>query len=80
MNRRQVLVGCAAGVAALAGRAITGAAQAPSGAGQGRGGGRGRGANIPAEKLARISLMTLNFNAMLKLPWTTTPGRSVSPT
>src|SRR5262245_41842347 len=77
MNRRQFLVGGAAGAAAIAGRVITGAAQAPAGAapaqGQGRGGGRGRGANIPAEKLARISLMTLNFNSQIKLPWVSDP-------
>src|SRR5262245_41370360 len=77
MNRRQFLVGGAAGAAAIAGRVITGTAQAPAGAapaqGQGRGGGRGRGANIPAEKLARISLMTLNFNSQIKLPWVTDP-------
>ena len=52
-------------------------AQAPTGDGQGRGGGRGRGrgANIPAEKLARVSLMTLNFDSagLLKLPWTANP-------
>ena len=69
MNRRQFLVGGAVGVAA----GMIGAAQAPAGGGQGRGGGRGRGANIPAEKLARISLMTLNYNALLRLPWTTNP-------
>jgi hypothetical protein len=74
MNRRQFLVGGAAGVAMIAGRGISGAAQAPA-AGQGRAGGRGRGANIPAEKLARISIMTLNFDSagLLKLPWTTNP-------
>jgi hypothetical protein len=71
MNRRQFLVGGAAGAAATAARGITGNAQAPAGGGQGRGG--GRGANIPAEKLARISLMTLNFNSVLRLPWTTSP-------
>lgn len=76
MNRRQFLVGGAAGAAAIAGRGLTGAAQAPAGPAQvpaGGGRGRGRGANIPAEKLARISLMTLDFNAMLKLPWAANP-------
>jgi len=71
MQRRHFLIGSAAGVAAIATRGIRGAAQAPAAGGQGRGG--GRGANIPAEKLARISLMTLNFNAALKLPWTASP-------
>ena len=75
MNRRQFLVGGSAGIAAIAGRSLVGVAQAPAGGGQGRAGGRGRGrgANIPAEKLARISLMTLDFNAQLKLPWATNP-------
>ncbi len=80
MNRRQFLAGGAAGAAAIAAHGITGAAQAPAGPGPtapggGRAGGRGagRGAGIPAEKLARISLMTLDFNAMLKLPWATNP-------
>src|SRR5438105_5183600 len=73
MNRRQFLASVA-GVATLAGRRITGAAQGVGG-GQGRRGGSGRGANIPAGKLARISLMTLNFDSagLLKLPWTTNP-------
>jgi hypothetical protein len=76
MNRRQFLVGGAAGASAIATRTLMGTAQAPVGGGQGRGGGRGRGANIPAEKLARISLMTLNFNSVLKLPWTANPRPS----
>lgn len=43
--------------------------------GQG-GGGRGAGspANVPAAKLARVSLMTLNFRTMLKFPWTQNPN------
>ena len=41
---------------------------------QGRGGaptGRGRGgpANVPPERLARIEIMTLNHDSILKLPW-----------
>jgi len=77
MDRRQFLIGGAAGIAAIAGHGLVGAAQAPAGGGQGQAGGRGRGpgrgANIPAEKLARISLMTLNFNSQLKLPWNANP-------
>jgi hypothetical protein len=74
MNRRQFLVGGSAATAAIATRGITSNAQAPAaGGGQGRAGGRGRGrgANLPAEKLARLSLMTLNFDqaGLLKLPW-----------
>jgi hypothetical protein len=80
MNRRKFLTGTAAGAAALAAFGVTGAAQAPAGGAQGRAGGRGgrggargRGANIPPEKLARISLMTLDFNAIMKMPWTANP-------
>ena len=80
MNRRQFLVGSAAGAAAIAGWGTIGAAQVPAAGGQGRGGARGgrgggRGANIPAETLARVSLMTLDFNSagLLKMPWTTNP-------
>jgi hypothetical protein len=42
------------------------------------GGGRGAGspANVPAAKLARVSLMTLNFRAMLKFPWTQNPNEN----
>ena len=78
MNRRQFIIGSSAAAAATAARDLAADAQAPIAGGQareggpGRGGGRGR-ANIPAAKLARISLMTLNFNAMLKLPWTANP-------
>ena len=45
--------------------------------GQG-GGGRGTGspANVPAAKLARVSLMTLNFGNMVKFPWTQNPNEN----
>jgi len=70
MNRRQFLVGAAVGVAA----SVSSSTRASSGDEQGQGGrGRGRGANLPAEKLARVSLMTLNFDSLLKLPWTANP-------
>lgn len=44
----------------------------------GQGGGRGAGspANVPAAKLARVSLMTLNFRNMLKFPWTQNPNET----
>ena len=44
----------------------------PQGRGGQGGGGRGAGspANVAAAKLARVSLMTLNFRNMLKFPWT----------
>jgi sugar phosphate isomerase/epimerase len=46
--------------------------------GQGGGGGRGAGspANVPAAKLARVSLMTLNFRNMVKFPWTQNPNEN----
>ena len=71
MNRRKFLVGTAASAAGLAGLASTGWAQggqAPAAPAAGRRGGGGRGgpADVPPEKLARISLMTLNFNSYLK--------------
>ncbi len=48
--------------------------------GRGRQGGGGRGAgspaNVPAAKLARVSLMTLNFRNMLKFPWTQNPNEN----
>ncbi len=82
MNRRGFLT-----VAAAAGMAATGLAQAPAQpAGQGREGGRGgrggrgRGgpANVSAEKLARIEIMTLNHSSMIKLPWQeATPERTL---
>jgi hypothetical protein len=58
----------------LAATAIGAAGFAQQPPAQGRGGaqtGRGRGgpANVPAEKLARIEIMTLNHNSILKLPW-----------
>jgi sugar phosphate isomerase/epimerase len=80
MKCREFLVGTAAtGAAALAGlRGVS--AQAPAqgrpaaeGAQAGRGAaqaGRGRGgpAQVPAEKLARVSLMTLNFGRYFQAP------------
>jgi hypothetical protein len=44
----------------------------------GQGGGRGAGlpANVPAARLARVSLMTLNFRTMLKFPWTQNPNEN----
>ena len=83
MRRREFLLG-AAGVAGTAGlgwgQGQPPAGQAPpagQGAGRGgRGGGGGRGgpANVPAAKLARIAIMTLNHGSMLKLPWNASPN------
>ena len=81
MNRRTFLTSTTAGAAGVAALGIGGAAQAPApAAGQGREGGRGRGtltgaqqlgnpgtpALVAPSKLARVSLMQLNFNAVLK--------------
>lgn len=59
MQRRSFLVGSAAGVVALVGWRRTGWAQ---------GGGQGTPASVSPDKLARVSLMTLNFSSILKLP------------
>lgn len=59
MQRREFLVGAAAGAVAIAGLNRSGWAQ-------GRG---GSPANVSPEKLARVSIMTLNFGSILKLPW-----------
>jgi hypothetical protein len=83
MKRREFLVGTAAGAAGVAALSIVGRAQAPAagqapptGGRQAAPAGRGRGgpANVPAEKLARIQIMSLNHGSMLKLPWNTTPS------
>ena len=76
MNRRTFLAGTTGAAAASAldhgafaqGRSQTGA------------GGRGPGtpANVPAAKLARVSIMTYNFSSMLKFPWTQNPNESQS--
>jgi len=60
MRRRTFLVGTAAGAAAVVGWSRLASAQ---GRGQG-----GSPANVSPDKLARVSLMTLNFNSILKLP------------
>jgi hypothetical protein len=82
MKRRAFLLGAAgvvgaAGIGFGEGQTPAGpapAGQAPAGQAGGRGGrGRGRGgpANVPAAKLARIAIMTLNHGSILKLPWHT---------
>jgi hypothetical protein len=89
MNRRKFLMGAASGAAAVAGLTATGLGQgqapAPAGApqagGRGGAGGRGRGgtpANVSAQKLARIGMMTLNHSGIIKLPWQeATPERTL---
>jgi hypothetical protein len=83
MNRREFLTGAAT----VAGMGATGFGQAPAqppaqgreGARGGRGGGRGHGpANVPAERLARVEIMTLDHNSIIKLPWQeATPQRTL---
>jgi sugar phosphate isomerase/epimerase len=84
MNRRSFLSSAAAGAAAMTALSgsVFGRGQAPATTTppQGRGGQGGRGpgspANVPAAKLARVSLMTLNFGSMLKFPWTQNPNEN----
>jgi hypothetical protein len=86
MNRRRFLASTAAAAAAMSalGGAAFGKGQGqatttpPPGRGGQGGGGRGAGspANVPAAKLARVSLMTLNFRNMLKFPWTQNPNEN----
>ena len=86
MNRRRFLSSAAAGAAAMTalsgsvfGQGQTPATTTPTqGRGGQAGGGRGAGspANVPAAKLARVSLMTLNFRTMLKFPWTQNPNEN----
>ena len=90
MNRRKFLTGTAAGAAALAGMTTSAFGQAPAapatpatqgrrGGAAGRGGrGRGGPANVPAARLARVEIMTLNHSAILKRPWQeATPQRTL---
>jgi sugar phosphate isomerase/epimerase len=74
MKRRDFLTRTAAGAAAIAGAGVSGLAQAgppaPQAPPTGRGGPSpigqpGQPANVPPHKLARISLMQLNFNNVL---------------
>ena len=83
MKRREFLIGTAgvvgaAGFGLAQGQAPAGPpGQPPPGQGAGRGGrggGRGGPANVPAAKLARIAIMTLNHGSMLRLPWNTNPN------
>ena len=86
MNRRRFLSGAAASAAAITALrgSVFGQGQAspttPAMQGRGGQGGGGRGAgspaNVPAAKLARVSLMTLNFRNMLKFPWTKNPNEN----
>jgi hypothetical protein len=82
MNRRIFLAGTAGTAAASAlGNAAFAQGRAATAAPQGRGplgpGGRGAvPANVPAAKLARVSIMTLNFGNMLRFPWTQNPNEN----
>ena len=68
MERREFLIHTAAGAAALAGFSRLALAQGRGGPPIDWSADPGKPANFPAAKLARISLMTLNFNPILKLP------------
>jgi len=76
MNRRDFLVGTAAasaaafaGVAGVSAQGRPGAEGAQAGRGAAQAGrGRGGPAQVPAEKLARISLMTLDFDRYFPAP------------
>ena len=68
MNRRRFLAGTA-GAAAAAALGNTAFAQVPLGRGQ-------TPANVPAMKLARVSIMTACFGSMLKFPWTQNPNET----
>src|SRR4051794_32232584 len=83
MKRRDFLIGTAGVVGAARIGAARGqapaapGAQVPAAQGGGRaggGGGRGGPANVPAAKLARIAIMTLNHGSILKLPWNANPN------
>src|SRR5918992_6378656 len=65
MDRREFLLAGAAGAAAMAVGNRVGWAQ---------GRGAGSPANVSANKLARIAIMTLDFNSILKIP-----GREATP-
>lgn len=76
MNRRKFLTSTAAGAAVLAGGGLTARAQrgAPPSAPQPAGRGRGMSpAPVSEAKLARISIMTLCFNSILREPWAENP-------
>ncbi len=81
MKRRDFLVGTAgvvgaAGLGLAQGQAPAApAGQAPAGGRGGRGGGGGSGgpANVPAAKLARVAMMTLNHNGIMRTPWAANP-------
>src|SRR5215217_1690814 len=88
MKRRDFLTAAAASVASVGvfGQAAQvpapAAPQGPGAQGRGGAGGRGRGpAPVAPEKLARISLMTLNFGAYFKTARTQnpTPDQTMTP-
>jgi len=80
MNRRIFLARTASAATGVAfGNAAFAQGTATTAAPQNRGaGGRGPGtpANVAAARLARVSLMTLNFSSMLKFPWSQNPNEN----
>lgn len=83
MNRRTFLVGTG-GAAAAAALGNTAFAQTPGAATAASQDRRQMGARrrlgtpalVPAAKLARVSIMTLNFSSMIKFPWTQNPNEN----
>ncbi len=80
MNRRMFLAGTGCAAAALGNTAFAQALGAATAASQApghlpaRGRGPGIPANVPAYKLARVSILALDFGSMLKFPWTQNPN------
>jgi hypothetical protein len=80
MKRREFLVTTAgvlgsAGLGLSQGQNPAAPAAQPAAQGGGRGGGgRGGPANVPAAKLGRIAIMSLDHGSMLLLPWNTSPN------
>lgn len=85
MKRREFVTGALAasamGAAAFAQQAAPQTPTQPAAQGRGRaqtGRGRGGPANVPPERLARVEIMTLNHDSILKLPWRqATPERTL---
>jgi sugar phosphate isomerase/epimerase len=79
MNRRMFLAGTGSAVAALCNTAfaqgLRAATAAPQNQGQLAARGRvpGTPANVPAAKLARVSILALEFGSILVFPWTQNP-------
>lgn len=79
MNRRNFFASAAAAAASGAstfGQGQPAASASPNGGPFGAGGRGATPANVPAARLARVSIMTYNFDSMLKFPWTRNPAET----